>query len=226
MFKRKQKNKDNNQHRYPESELLDCIDENRIFEAATTFCKFLITMREQVKQQDRQMSQVLELRGKDLTMLQQCFDAAADCQKQTAQIANSQLERHALHPAIITVDLLEDLITQIAIQADSIPDIQPESQLSKLIEYISESRKIAALKKEHLDIIDICPSGLETLDSDRHEIVRAVNTEDKSKHRKISETLKSGLIYRGSVLRRAKVSAYRFNEKTNTQNLNQERKDK
>lgn len=146
--------------------------------------------------------------------LESFVQIVAACQKQTADFANHVLERHALHPAAETVDFLATLIGQLNEQAASLVEGQmccPVFQ--SLLDSIAEAAKMALAKREYLDIESICPAPLEDLDSEKHEIRQAVQTDDPGKHKRVERTLIPGLIYRGAVLRRAQVSIYRHVEK-------------
>ena len=136
------------------------------------------------------------------------------CQKQTAEFANHVLERHALHPAVETVDFLATLIGQLNEQAASLVEGQmccPVFQ--SLLDSIAEAAKMALAKREYLDIESMCPEPLDEFDSEGSEIRQAVQTDDPDKHKRVERTLITGLIYRGTVLRRVKVSVYRHVEK-------------
>jgi len=105
--------------------------------------------------------------------------------------------------------------------ADALKNSQElDPQIVSLIESISSTAEIAESKKASLDIQSIQPAEMEELDKDMHNIVDTVNTDDESKHKKIHQTFSPALIYRGKVLREAKVSVYRFSEKVAEQNSN------
>lgn len=138
----------------------------------------------------------------------------AQCQKEAAAFANHVLERHALHPAVETVEFLTGVIRQLSEQAAALTGGQTHCPLFQpLLDAIVEVAKVAQAKYEYLDLVAICPQPLDDLDPDKHEIRQAVPTDDAGKHRQVERTLIPGLIYRGTVLRRAKVSVYRHVEK-------------
>lgn len=142
----------------------------------------------------------------------------AECQKEMARYANSLFERHALHPAIATVDLLTSLIQQLYEQATSVVENQTHCPLfNPLLESIAATAKVAQAKREYLDIEAICPNQFDEFYPDKHDVRQAVQTEDAGKHKKIERTLIPGLIYRGIVLRHAQVSIYRHVEKPITE---------
>jgi hypothetical protein len=131
-----------------------------------------------------------------------------------AGFANNVLERHALYPAVETVDFLSSLIGQLSEQAACLAGGQTHCPLFKpLLDSIGEAAKITRVKREYLDMETICPQPLDSLDLEKHEIRQATQTEDAAKHKQVERTLIPGLIYRGTVLRRAKVSVYRHAEK-------------
>lgn len=146
--------------------------------------------------------------------LEACLRIVAECQKEQARYANSVFERHALHPAIATVDLLTSLIQQLCKQATSVVGNQTHCPLfNPLLESIAAAAKVAQAKREYLDMEAICPHQLDDFDPNKHDVRQAVQTDDADKHKKIERTLISGLIYRGTVLRQAQVSIYRHAEK-------------
>lgn len=138
----------------------------------------------------------------------------AACQKEAAEFANHVLERHALHPAVETVDFLTALIEQLQEQAASFVDGQTHCPVFQgLLDAIAGAAKIAQAKREYLDIESVCPDPLEEFDSESCEIRQAVQTDDPDMHTRVERTLVPGLRYRGAVLRRAKVSVYRHVQK-------------
>jgi len=136
------------------------------------------------------------------------------CQKETAEFANHVVERHALHPAVETVDFLTTLIRQLTEQAASLVEGRAHCPVFQpLFNSIADAAKMAQAKREYLDMEAICPQPLEDLDVEKDEIRQVVQTDDPGKHKRVERTLIPGLIYRGSVLRRAKISIYRHVEK-------------
>jgi len=106
------------------------------------------------------------------------------------------------------------LIGQLNDQANDLLDAAAHCPMcAPLFGSIAEATRMAHAKREHLDMRSICPAPLDELDIDKHEIRQAVCTDDPDKHRRVERTLIAGLIYRGAVLRRAKVSVYRHVEK-------------
>jgi len=137
----------------------------------------------------------------------------ADCQKQMAEFANNALERHALNPAIETVFILTNLIQELRKQSVALMDKQASCPLfTSILNSIEQAANLANAKCQSLEIEKIAPAELEDFDAQRHEIVQTAITKDSSIHKKIEQTLVPGLIYRGKVLRQAKVSIYRYSE--------------
>ena len=190
------------------------FNEETFMEAAGTIYRFFAMMNARLAQQDKKASKALKATDNYSATLEKCFDTVADCQKQTAEFANQALERHALHPSIVAVDLLCSTICQLAQQADALKNTQHlDSQTMSLVESVLSAAEIAESKKASLDIQSIQPAEMDKLDKDMHTIVNAVDTDDESNHKKIHQTLSTGLIYRGKILREAKVSVYRFSDK-------------
>jgi molecular chaperone GrpE (heat shock protein) len=135
----------------------------------------------------------------------------ADCQKQTAEFANGQMERHALLPAVDAVNELTTMILDLSKQAKSLTGDQPTCQwYQPLFDSIAESSKLAEATRDRLDMVVIAPGPLSDIDSKLHEIKQATPTDDPDKHGKVAQTLVAGLFYRGKVVRKAAVSIYRY----------------
>jgi molecular chaperone GrpE (heat shock protein) len=169
---------------------------------------------------DQLADQVQQLQKKHktyTTKFEDYFNIVAECQKETAKLANSRLERHLLHPAIEAVDMLARQIQQLLQQVTSLPD---NEMLCPFVRPIADSIKHVAViaddKSKSLGMEVIEPRGLDDLDPDKHEVKQVFPTEDSTKHKKIERTLVRGLMYRGKVLRQAKVSVYRYMETGNS----------
>jgi molecular chaperone GrpE (heat shock protein) len=133
----------------------------------------------------------------------------AKCQQTTSEIANRNLERFALEPAIEVVDLLCNFIEEIASdEAFNTENICP--LLYKLKQIVRQAENIAHEKREYLGLVKIQPEKMDDLDPQRHQIKGAVDTTDKEKHKKIERTLTAGLMYKDKILKQARVSVYRF----------------
>ena len=167
----------------------------------------------QVRRLDTRLRRLTRAYLNQTNRLESYLQVVTACQKQTAEFANHVSERHALHPAVETVDFLATLIGQLNEQAAPLVEGQmccPVFQ--SLLDSIAEAAKMALAKREYLDIESMCPEPLDEFDSEGSEIRQAVCTDDPDKHRRVERTLIAGLIYRGTVLRRAKVSIYRHTE--------------
>ncbi len=190
------------------------VKKETIVEAAGAIYQFFAAMDTRLARLDKKVSKALKARDDHSAILEKCFDTVAECQRQTAEFANDALERHALHPSILAVDLLSSNFCQLAQQADALKNTQQlDPQIMSLVESISSAAEIAESKKASLNIQSIQPAEMDKLDKDMHTIVDAVDTDDESKHKKIHQTLTAGLIYRGKILREAKVLVYRFSDK-------------
>lgn len=191
------------------------INKETVMEVAKAIYRFFATTNIRLARQDKKVSKALKISEDHSATLGKYFDTVADCQKQTADFANHAFERHALHPSILVVDLLSSTICQLAQQADALNSSQQlDPKIMSLVESVLSAAEIAESKKASLDIQSIQPTEIDELDKDMHKIVNAVNTDDESKHKKIHQTLSAGLMYRGKILREAKVSVYRLNDKS------------
>ncbi len=168
----------------------------------------------QVRRLDIRLRRLTRAYLNQTNRLESYLQVVTACQKQTAEFANHVLERHALYPAVETVDFLTGLIGQLNEQAASlVADHACCRVFRSLLEAIAEATRMAQTKREYLDMETICPGPLEDLDPEKDEVRQVVPTEDAGKHKRVERTVIPGLIYRGTVLRRAKVSIYRHVEK-------------
>ena len=151
----------------------------------------------------------VNLQQKDLT---RCVNIVRQCQQQTAELINHDLERHALNPAIETVVVLADEIIRADIGKKLTQKFEPDIALDLLHERLQSSAEIAKDKLAYLDIQKINPAPNDTVEPDKHNVCAAIETDNKNRHGKISSVLSEGIIYRGKVLKQAKVSAYRCTE--------------
>ena len=176
-------------------------------------CTFFESVKNRFEQLEGSVLASVDKQKQRTDSLERYFQIVADCQKQTAAFANNQFEKHALHPAIETVDLLSRLIQELYEQSNdlTLTDSQPQCPVfSTLIHSITQVSQIAKQKCLSLDMELIEPNRFDNFDPGKHNIEEALNTNDSQMHKKIFEMLNPGLLYRGTVLRQAKVSVYRF----------------
>jgi hypothetical protein len=160
---------------------------------------------------DQKVSQLLTHSQNDNPPPARYLQTVADCQKQTAEVANGQMERHALYPAVEAVNELTTIIRDVSKQAKSLTGNQPSCQwYQPLFDSIAESAKLAEATRDRLDMVVLAPDPLSDLDAKLHEIKQATPTDDPDKHGKVAQTLVAGLFYRGKVIRKAAVSIYRY----------------
>jgi molecular chaperone GrpE (heat shock protein) len=175
--------------------------------------KICALIKDKFEQFNNRFLHLLQEQQKESDNLERYWQIVADCQKQTAAFANNQFEKNALHPAIETVDSLTLLIEQIHDQTTNLSEAQIQCPLFKaILNSVAQAAQVAQAKRQYLDIEHIKSEELDDFDPNKHEIMQAVETNENSKHKKIKETLVPGLIYRGKVLRQAKVSIYRYSE--------------
>lgn len=188
-------------------------DRKSFLRKAAQLYQFLIGMNVQLARHEKELSQTLRDKQKDIADLQTYFEIVADCQKKTAELVNQTLERHALHPAILAVDMFAKIINSLSSQAEGLTQPGIDSpQVAEFIEVARDACRVAALKKEQLGIQEIRPKEFDPLDKDHHQIVKVIATDDITHHKKIHETVVAGTAYQGKTLRPAKVSVYRFSE--------------
>lgn len=148
--------------------------------------------------------------------LQECIKITENRRQETAKILNHELERHALNPAIETVVQLYDeivglknLAEKFKHEAKDCPAIVP------LLRALQISADIAEDKLAYLGIERLTPAESDELDPIKHSACHAVQTNSEELHRKVSQLLSPGLIYRGKVLRQARVSVFRYSNEKN-----------
>ena len=141
---------------------------------------------------------------------ERCVGILRGCQEQVAKVLDHEVERHALNPAVETValladeiDRLEKLATQFAQQHQPCPNVQ------RIIDEIAISRQIAADRLRYLDVTRIVPSNGDVFDSKLHVISAVASTEDVQLNGVIHQTLTPGVLYRGTVLRTARVKVFK-----------------
>jgi molecular chaperone GrpE (heat shock protein) len=158
--------------------------------------------------------QIWQQRENQTQTLSQYLEIVAECQKEIARFANNQFERHALYPAIEVIDVLTRQIKDLLEQANSLPENEFFCPFVRpIVDSIKEAAQIADAKFKSLDMEIIDPKGLDGLDINKHEVRQAIPSSDPTQHKKIQRTLIPGLLYRGKVLRQARVSVYRYVEK-------------
>lgn len=169
--------------------------------------------KKMLKQLNKRISRLLASQDGESRRLQRCLEIAAQCQKQTAEYANLTIERHALHPAIETVFLLNNELQELARQTAQAAAGQSQCQIaSSLVNSVTEVAKIANEKCACLGIRTICPAPMDEFDASECDISQATPTVDRAKHKKVNRTLCAGLSYRGKVLQRARVSLFKYSE--------------
>ncbi|MCF7955173.1 MAG: hypothetical protein K9M75_05170 [Phycisphaerae bacterium] len=190
----------------------ETVGHKNLKKAALVIGQFIGQIDYKVSKQNRLLVDILGANHENLKRIEACFDTASDCQKLTSELANQNLERHALYPAIMAVDALAETIMKLAKQAyDLLCSQQLDESSGLLANSIIDAAKVAETKMLQLQITQINPDSLDDLDCDCHQLVKVVSTTDPDQHKKVKETVKSGLFYNGVVLRQAKVTAYRFN---------------
>jgi len=196
-----------NEQEVPDFESEELLDEFFLNESVVSVeLSNLRNICEHLKDTLPKMMQLLEA-----SQTSENIKIVANCQKQTAEIANAIVERHALNPAIETVFILTNLLHQLAEKTKSLTGQYTTCHLFEpILNLISETAKMANDKCEYLGIEKISPDELDDFNAKEHEIKQPVTTNDSSKHKKIHQTLIPGLMYRGKVLKFAQVSVYCF----------------
>lgn len=142
----------------------------------------------------------------------QCFEIVAACQQQTAGVLNHTLEKQSLYPAIECVAALAGEIGELCNTLKR-ADAQPVVEKVKLMEEeLSVSLCLAQQKMSAMEIETLCPKTEELLDSNKHTVCGYQPTEDPGFHGKISQVVQEGVLYRGKILRSAKVLVYRYDK--------------
>ena len=149
-------------------------------------------------------------------IMERCVIITNEYQRNIEKSVNHELQRHVLYPAIESVALLADHISQLD---QEIQRIIAKHQLCELFgplqEMIAQSEIATQQQMEHLGMHWIRPNEFEKLDAKEHDIKQAIDVDDRNIHGKIKRTLIAGLAYRGTVLRQAQVAVYRCGKKQN-----------
>ena len=148
--------------------------------------------------------------------LQECIKTTENCRQENAKILNHELERHTLNPAIETVVQLYDEIISLKNLAEKFKhEAKDCPAIVPLLRALQISADIAEDKLAYLGIERLTPAESDELDPIKHNACHAVQTNSEELHRKVSQLLSPGLIYRGKVLRQARVSVFRYSNDKN-----------
>jgi len=191
----------------------EAVSHQEAMNVATTICRLLLGFKKHLARLDQEIAEAITEKQQHAKTLESCLDTVADCQRKTSDLINQKIERHALYPAVKSVNALASLIVELAAEADRLIQLDPENPaLSTLHRLLNDAAQLAHDKQTSLDSVAICPTEGDALDSKQHEIVKAVATDDPERHGRIQSTVTTGLVYRDEVLRSAKVCVYRFVE--------------
>jgi molecular chaperone GrpE (heat shock protein) len=147
--------------------------------------------------------------------IERCVCIIAQCQQQMTKLIGRDIERFALNPAILAVVALADEIVRLSDMTaeDGCKNGLPNS-FEVIRQQIQQSANIAKDKLKHLGIEKIRPIQKEMVDPAKHDVRTCTPTDDKNLHGRISSVLSDGIIYRGNILKQAKVSVYRYSDTT------------
>ena len=144
---------------------------------------------------------------------QHCVESLKACQQQTQQLLQQQLERHALHPAVEAVVVLaEELLRLNTLQQNVDQATDVEAARKNLTDELNISAAIAMEKLALLEIQKIVPQIKDPFDRDRHNVCSLDPTSESDLAEKVQRVVTEGILYRGQVLRQARVVAYRYCE--------------
>jgi molecular chaperone GrpE (heat shock protein) len=161
------------------------------------------------RQHDR-FGELTEVVQQQTTGFEQCLNTVRNCQEQTAKILNHELDRHALNPAIESVVLLANELERLhGLATQMIGEGRVCAKVQKLIDDLVVSGQIAQDRLRHLDIEKIAPSLNDNFDPKLHTVCSYSDTNDPLRSGCVSEIITAGIIYRGKVLRQARVSVFR-----------------
>ena len=164
----------------------------------------------------RQHDRFVELAAvvqRQTTGFEQCLNTVRNCQEQTAKISNHEIERHSLNPAIESVVLLANELERLhGLATQMIGEGRACAKVQKLIDDLAVSVQIAQDRLRYLDIEKISPSVNDCFDPKLHTVCSYSDTDDPLRSGCISEMITAGIIYRGKVLRPARVSVFRHKQ--------------
>ncbi len=142
--------------------------------------------------------------------------AVRQCQQQMAKLINRDIERFALDPAIETIVTLTDEILQANDVLNEFSNNRDSDHNFKdILQQLQLSAEIAQDKLVHLGIERIKPQLEDVVEAQRHDVCSYLCTTDKELHGKVSSVLCEGILYRGIVLKQAKVSVHRYGDLEN-----------
>jgi len=169
----------------------------------------LAAIEEKLAHIEKQLEKTAAENSGYIEQLQSCLEVTARCQQSTSQIVNDNMQRHALEPAVKALAAVVCSVSEIASHEvfDNKGYCRP---LDSLSQSVAGAQQMAAEKLDSLDIEIIRPSYLDDFDPQLHQINTTVAAADKDAHARISRTLVPGLIYRGKILKTAKVSVFRY----------------
>lgn len=163
-----------------------------------------------LRRQHDQFGELAAVVQRQTTGYEQCLNTVRNCQEQTAKILNHEIERCAINPAIEGVVLLANELERIhGLAAQLIGDGQACAKVQKFIDDLVVSCQIAQDRLRYLDIEKIAPSLNDSFDPKLHTVCSYSDTDDPSCSGCVSEVITAGIIYRGKVLRPARVSIFR-----------------
>lgn len=168
------------------------------------FKRVLKEIRGQLQQQSESIAQ-------QWCQLQECVKLVEKSRQETAKILNHDLERHTLIPAIETVVRLYDEIIGLKIIAEKTgQEAKDFPAFKQLVRALQISARTAEDQIACLGIETIAPSDGDELDAQKHLAYHPVDTNRKELHGRVSQLFSPGLMYRGKVLRQARVSVFRY----------------
>jgi len=166
-----------------------------------------------LRRQQHRFGELTEAVQRQTIGFEQCLNTVRNCQEQTAKILNHEIDRHALTPAIESVVLLADEFERLhGMAAQMIGDGQLCDKVQKFVNDLSVSCQIAQDRLRYLDIERISPSLNDCFDPKLHTVCSYSDIDGQFHNGCICEVITVGIIYRGRVLRSARVSIFRHKQ--------------
>jgi len=175
--------------------------------------KYFKTVLKEIRRQQQYLSDNI---AQQWCQLQEHVKLIENSRQETAKILNHEIERHALNPAIETVVQLYDEIISLKNLAERLKhEANDCPSIVLFLRDLQIAADIAEDKLAYLGIERLTPAEGDDLDPRKHLVCHPVDTDKKELHGKVSQLLSPGLIYRGKVLRQARVSVFRHSNDKN-----------
>ena len=173
----------------------------------------LAALMGQVRDMEDRLDRLGSIVERQYRQYKQDMAMLAACQKDTANVLNREMERHALHPAVEAVVTLAAELSHLQDCAGRLLD--GGDAADRLRKEIDICCTVAGETLANIDARRIAPSAGEPFDPKEHTVCGYVETSEEGLHGKIGMVVTPGILYRGHVLQQALVTILRLKATTN-----------